>query len=292
MAKTTACVDWVAATFPYDTKKDAREHVPFHFADDIHEDDWTRGHAIPGYSVCFEHRQAKVKVYVNGTRPEMGIHVVMSGGSLAEMRGMGISDRGVINRVLEYGGRVSRIDIAVDVVDSNIVISDLWNRYKNGHCKTPARNGNYIVSHGSMGGDTMYIGKRSSTRMLRIYDKARQMGDAVSNWKRIELEVKKPVAQQVAKAISTEGVSAIPKLIRNFCDFGTDPAWGAALGTEGILEGMPEVVERKTKEWILSLPLTIFRYVDRSGDVDTLKKVIADLLRVESTVSEYLDNEL
>lgn len=53
-----------------------------------------------------------------------------------------------------------------------------------------AVKGRLIDDLGSGDGKTLYVGNRKSGKMLRIYEKGKQLGDALSTWVRAEVELK------------------------------------------------------------------------------------------------------
>lgn len=88
---------------------------------------------------------------------------------------------------------ITRWDGAVD--DYNGIHSVDWavEQYQTGGFSTGGnkpscdQKGNWIEPDGS--GRTFYIGKRKNGKMLRVYEKGKQLGDPTSHWVRWELEV-------------------------------------------------------------------------------------------------------
>lgn len=91
--------------------------------------------------------------------------------------------------------KITRIDFAFDDLESKVA-SIQWGYeqkdlggYKSGG-RPPAFNiiGDYWSPDGS--GTTIYIGKRTSSKFCRIYEKGKQLGDKESDWTRVEVEYK------------------------------------------------------------------------------------------------------
>lgn len=93
---------------------------------------------------------------------------------------------------------VTRMDIAVTIELNNPIIG-LGNRYYNKILNDGRLSRKLTEVKNSQGGNTLYIGSRSSSQMGRIYDKGAQMGgDAGRIW-RYEVELKKPRALPTAQ---------------------------------------------------------------------------------------------
>jgi phage replication initiation protein len=93
-----------------------------------------------------------------------------------------------------HGYRITRVDIAVDDV-AGVYSVDLaadWyqaGRFDPATGRPPScsQNGNWFRPDGR--GRTLYVGRRSGAKLLRIYEKGKQLGDAGSAWVRWELEL-------------------------------------------------------------------------------------------------------
>lgn len=113
--------------------------------------------------------------------------------------------------------RLSRLDIAIDLIDENIVVDDLAKRINNYDVLIKNSRGSNIavesIQQIGNGGkvETMYINKRKSASFLRIYDKkieallkdSADVKTAIEceNWTRIELELKKYYANNITASI-------------------------------------------------------------------------------------------
>jgi len=92
------------------------------------------------------------------------------------------------------GAHVTRVDLAHD--DFSGVHSIAWAleqgddgfKRKGVAGRPPKRK--YIDDMGSGDGKTLYVGNRKNGKLLRIYEKGRELGDALSEWVRHELELR------------------------------------------------------------------------------------------------------
>lgn len=98
---------------------------------------------------------------------------------------------------LQWAARpvITRIDLAHDVFDGSYFNVDYADRAYDfgwwrmgGRMPWHERVGNWKRPDGS--GRTLYIGRRKNGKCCRIYEKGRQLGDAGSEWVRVEVELK------------------------------------------------------------------------------------------------------
>ncbi len=94
--------------------------------------------------------------------------------------------------------KITRVDLAHDDISGGTLTIDRaiqWLKdglFSNNGTREglTAVKGRLIDDLGSGDGKTLYIGNRKSGKMLRIYEKGKQLGDASSPWVRVELELK------------------------------------------------------------------------------------------------------
>lgn len=89
--------------------------------------------------------------------------------------------------------KITRIDLAHDDLEGssvNIEIAKVW--FEQGLFTSTGRSpkGRLYDDMGTGEGKTLYIGKREHGKMLRIYEKGKQLGDKSSQWVRVELELR------------------------------------------------------------------------------------------------------
>jgi phage replication initiation protein len=90
-------------------------------------------------------------------------------------------------------GKITRLDLAADFMNGEYTIQDMINDYEQGNFKAAAGGGNpsakLICDMGSNEGNTLNVGKRENGKMLRGYEKGKQLGDKSSQWFRLEGEI-------------------------------------------------------------------------------------------------------
>ncbi|WP_284449731.1 replication initiation factor domain-containing protein [Spongiibacter tropicus] len=88
--------------------------------------------------------------------------------------------------------RITRLDIACDFHDGAKTVDDAITAYQAGEFTTRGRPPacNHIDDMGTGNGRTFYVGNRKNGKLLRVYEKGKQLGDKLSAWVRWELELR------------------------------------------------------------------------------------------------------
>lgn len=227
IASDAAIVDWLAFTVPCDTHENQIAFVEFWVdflgggtPNDKGLHGYTQAHSVLGSGW----------VLWRPDRLDMGVHVVLPSKALALLPD-GLEVNTLLEIVVSSGGKVSRLDVAVDsdkvtfetitkavfeaeqlVSRSQTVKRDvLYQRDKS----TPGkRSGSKWIPVG----ETIYIGSRQSGKMARLYNKAAEQGlgaDVV--WTRCEVEHKGRMAHGAALFLLEGG--SIQELIVSTVDF-------------------------------------------------------------------------
>jgi DNA relaxase NicK len=190
--------------------------------------------------------------YWNDNRPEMGHHVVISGSALHRVSARRcVAQKALLEQIVNTAGRVSRLDLAKDASDVPLSITTLWAVF----CTRGLGGRSHKVTHmeSENGGETIYIGSRSSERFIRIYNKAAEQYLHNRHWTRFEVETKGMVARMVASVLvnTDDWGSVFDGLCRRMADFsGTEFAtvffdWN----TSEI--GLPKIEKQSdTEKWI------------------------------------------
>lgn len=91
--------------------------------------------------------------------------------------------------------KITRLDLAHDDLEGQTFdMQKMIDWYQQGKFNCGGRQPSHRVdgdwfAEGSPSGRTLYIGKRVNGKMLRIYEKGKQLGDTTSPWVRVELEL-------------------------------------------------------------------------------------------------------
>lgn len=258
--QTRTSVDWLSITYKWESFKiqyaqNLNDAVSKHVVEHLYmpyEGQWQTTAPLQGYAKAIVNKSG---VRVNFSRPGSpnGVHVVYSGRTLQTY-----DWESLLVDAFILDGQVTRIDIALDVMDSPIDILELYRHMKEGRCITQSKKYSYIEGNT---GQTLYVGSRQSERMLRVYDKAAEQG-STGQWVRFELEVKGAKARQIAHYVSIEGSGAIPALIADFATF-VDYQWPDGNPFEAEAINLPSIKgkETDTAKWLETGVLPSFKRV-------------------------------
>jgi len=201
-------VDWYSATFPVDVK--ITNLLPENVAIERCKS------PIPVYPVAIQDTTYGIKImYGGGAR--LGVHAVWSGKVLDALRQDGYTDSGIWQVIKLNNGKLSRIDIAVDIIDSKIDVNDFVLR---DYDKVSNLLGSVEISKND-NNETIYLGNpKSKSRKLRIYNKAIETGVIDFEWLRIEYEKRRNADILAYTLFQTE--ATIRSLIKSVVDY---PHW-------------------------------------------------------------------
>lgn len=179
-----------------------------------------------GYTIAYQYGIGVIEMR-NPDHKRMGIHYIYSGKVLQQIETVfGVTRDEILRRHATLGAKFSRIDFAIDAKNAGINLLQLWEELETYQAITLSKHSR--VQTGRNGGDTVYIGsKKTRQKMLRIYDKAKEMGDYVSDWIRIELETRGTPARNAARAYQDNDYSpeSIASFVRGVCDFPCNVEW-------------------------------------------------------------------
>ena len=91
------------------------------------------------------------------------------------------------------GAKITRVDLAHDDMNAEVAsIATALAWFEAGEFTTRGRPPKaYLIDDLDSGeGKTLYIGSRANGKLLRVYEKGRQLGDPLSPWVRVELELR------------------------------------------------------------------------------------------------------
>jgi len=196
-------LDWLAFTFRERTR-DSEDYINHFLRIDSGNPERPRN----GYDTAFR-TEDNVVVSWHSNRAEMGTHVVFAGSALRKFcERLSWSQIDTLEVACGSGGTVSRLDIAKDAKGGHISLSKIWDEIQTGNRQGTART--FAKMESGANAITIYLGSRQSERFARIYDKAKEQGDNIGQWKRYELECKGMVSRALANILRVE------------------PKWGAA----------------------------------------------------------------
>lgn len=201
--------------------------------------------AVPhlGYAQAWEFGGGAV-VQFSTLRADMGVNLTLPGSYLAKNNW-----RSLLRMCVERG-RIARLDVSLDVIDPTFDLRGLYELVDAGQAIIRARSVSFITSKT---GQTLYVGKRGNDKMLRIYDKGGESGEAIGEHWRIEAELKGTVAHSAALRLivnTDEGYG----MFRSILECPDHPAYTRAIsGSTFLFEFQTNKRRRDTEAWLFGL---------------------------------------
>jgi hypothetical protein len=146
----------------------------------------------PFYHYACENVQTGVRLYASNSLKQ-GYMMVYDGKACAYF---GDEMPDVIDLLKDNGAKVTRLDVAIDLYETEQTPHDLWDACE--RYGVPGGRARQMIQGAT--GSTCYIGKRSSDGYLRCYDKAKQLGEEGTHI-RYELEAKHDLAERLTSDI-------------------------------------------------------------------------------------------
>lgn len=249
-------LDWFECTIP----RGRREYGI------IYPDGWTtrsvEGKPLNGYNHCSLFADGRTEMY-HDSQQCMGVHVTITGKPLAVLCPNEESERQMIEHFQSIGGKITRLDCAVDVFDKPLDFSELYNLVCAGDYECRLRK-EPQYTHEPTEGDCMYFGRFKSSVCTRIYDKAKEQ-KVEKTWVRIETVFRHARANNAGTAYRTGGTIAglcaghvrIPKL----------QWWSEVMSSEPVKTRLNRIDGDKRMEWLLkSVAPTLAKEIALHGD--------------------------
>jgi hypothetical protein len=265
MTSTSGGLDWISVTYSGDGY---RENI---FNPQIMSVPFSpTGHGAGHYTDMRTNELGAI--ILSGGQKGQGIHGILTGDTLAQIREIGLTDRELCQHITTMKGRVSRLDVAIDVHDSDMTAETLLTEILEGRVTSRAKSFSQVQKLFTEE-QTVYGGSRSSRAFFRAYNKGEQLhtGEA---WLRLELEMKKVLAQAVTGVLAAEPDTrkVINSAIVQYIDFPMLPAYQAAVHDAGI--PFPKIGRRitKTYRWLIETvapALAKYEYAHPDEQVDT-----------------------
>lgn len=99
---------------------------------------------------------------------------------------------GLADLLESLDARLTRVDLAVDFLEGEHTVDEAVTLYEMGGFQLGGRSPSTRLDGDWLGGNegrTLYVGKAKNGKMLRVYEKGRQLGDPESDWTRFEVQL-------------------------------------------------------------------------------------------------------
>jgi len=252
-AKVSAHIDWIAYTASAYGKRSVENGLVL--MNDFNKP-YTTVRANNGYTNARKYVSGAI-VQWHPSHPSMGIHCQYPAQALAYAAdNFGMSQDEILSELSQYG-RISRIDVCLDIDGIDMDIHELHKQTLSGVVKTRAKQFGYVVSAekgNEVGAATAYIGSmHKRKKLLRVYDKGRQLN--LDDYKvRFELEQHGQLAQASSMILRKEPdriADSIAGLIKGYADFSDTVAGFAFNGQAPIKASHPQYKKSDTAKWLI-----------------------------------------
>lgn len=247
----SANIDWISSTYKYTDKRSERPRVL--------PDDHKAGYQVTkpknGYDTAIMYPSGAMEMW-NSKYPKMGIHVSYSAQAIAHAcENFGCEQWEVLDYLSETG-KLSRLDIALDVRNVQIDIRQLHQDALNGKIKTRVQSIDYVESAKrgqEFGARTLYIGSmKKRKKLLRVYDKGMQLNldDYLT---RFELETHGEIARNAALSLLDNidhMASTISGMIRGYADM-SESVPDEIFTSQSIKIALPKYKRSNTAQWLI-----------------------------------------
>lgn len=184
-----------------------------------------------GYNCTFT-ISSKIHVMVNNKRPDMGVHIQMSGSACREYE-MCFTWDYFFKQARLLNGHFTRLDIAIDCYKKYFTVNMLKNKIKNGclvsKFKKTSYHTQYMIKDGTQHSATLHFGSMKSDIYIVVYDKLAERYDAgysvadnINFWTRVEIRFKKDNADSMIDNYINDPFSfssVVMKVLYNYLDF-------------------------------------------------------------------------
>lgn len=197
-----AGVDWVQGTFTF--LQDWRVFVEEILAIPSSEFQEVEGGMFGwgGQAFC-----GRIRVLFGGNQP--GVHLVMSGQACREYENYVSDWLGFFERFLLRGGKLTRLDLAIDDTKGYFTLDKVRRYLKNGQTVSLFKSARVIekikVEDGTNEGTTIYFGSGQSKIQVRFYEKDKEriargysLKEKLDVWNRTEIQLRDERANEVA----------------------------------------------------------------------------------------------
>jgi len=269
--ETGFALDWLSFTAKGITDQAASKALSFGMPHKA----WTDVNAVHGYKLARQHPFGHIVMSHPG-RPEMGVHVMMTGQAMHKLNEGGYDTISLVPWCIEQDARITRLDLAIDVHEEPVDIIGLTRCKQVKGEEGSAKKWNLIT--GSDNGVTLYIGSRKSEKFMRIYNKAAEMSLEGVMWSRFELEIKQDTCRTIAAAIVTlprEDLAQYVKGLMKGLFNPVDPFYQQIMNVPSVQVGSTKDPSDNTLKWLYdSVAKTLAKQMQLHSDENVFEEFV------------------
>jgi DNA relaxase NicK len=212
-------------------------------------------------------------IYTSVSNSRMGVHVIVPGSALSQMRESGTGGLALLQKVVNAKGKITRLDLAKDAQDEKFELMQFAQTVEAGMFSGTAQKASSVRS--SDGGLTVYIGSRQSERFIRVYDKGVESGQ-LGDWVRLEMETKGEVSNIIARALAAGTVdlnSVICSGVMRMCKTDLE-CWIKILASDADWAAPKVEKHSDTEAWInRQVGQAILNHLDKNPDSPAVRRL-------------------
>ncbi len=243
-------LDYLAVMYPYPerTPKEGFPRLP------VPQDIFDVGsieHGVKNWKTCVPMHPGG-RFYWNDGERTLGSYAVFAGDDLALIRARTrLTDDELLERLAFNASNFTRVDFCINITSGDV--KETRREFEAGRRKTRVRTAWEPDYFAGGRGRTIYFGSKDSKKMLRVYDKARELklaADVILN--RIELQATKGAGNALAKKMLAVTVKDTGKTaIRDFIDF-PELEWyqDALSGAQDVAMQLTPAKEADFMKWL------------------------------------------
>lgn len=272
MSEKLTVIDWLSVTYTPGIEGGMQDRMTYFNSDVRHDIKPKFGYHYASEDNC------KSVIMWGSDSDRMGTHLYHSGSALKCLMDRGVSPFEMVTHYHNTGGKITRLDVAFDIMDPEFTITELHKSLTSGTYNGTIRKWSHI--HSADNGETLYLGARSSEKFVRVYNKAAETGARGLTWIRVEVELKDRFARAAAQFLAQEGVVSFERMIiaQMNAMFTPDvPGYNAIMNAPADALGVPKVEERDTRGWLLTVvPQAVARMAVEAGNDKILEELIRE----------------
>lgn len=257
------------------------------------DNSYVDGKGMNGYTSSLRFLDGRIE-NSNPSRMDMGTQVIFSGSVLTNFIDMyKKTPDDVLAHYACLLGKCTRLDIAIDVRNSGLKFDDIVMAIEKDQITTKVPRSKIHYHRGIVGqGWTVYIGKKSKHRFMRIYHKGIEQ-KTNEDWIRIELQCNVKTASRYHLGYVDAKIKGdyVKSVINGFISFDELDLWHEIMGDDKMTLSSPQKDGSKTLEWLFnSVAPFVGRYIARYGD-DTLKRFMMIVREERKLELEKIKND-
>lgn len=247
-------LDWIEITYPILGKRPMVEY-PSHWSTE-------RVECKPknGYKIAVRYADGREEM-VHPDQPNMGIHITLPAQTLQNLKE---DDKWLLNYFIGSGGKITRLDCALDAFGKKLNFDQLWLLVREGNYKCRLRKPP-LRECDAKTGDTIYFGRMKASVCTRIYNKAAEQGVS-GDWIRVETMFRHGRANNAAKMMVKQNLDC-QSFVSGHVQIPDLEWWVDTMTKKPVKTRLDRSTQSKRYEWLMkSVAPTLAKEIHLHGN--------------------------